>query len=59
MFDDIDCWTNSNREFVMFEDSDISVYPCSYLLPHADMPLPNQHPGVVDRLCQPQLEHLQ
>ena len=46
--------------YVMIHDSELSwsLPWSSYLLPHADVSLLDENPGVVDRLGKPQLEHL-
>merc|ERR1719412_1619329 len=39
-------------------ETDDEGWNVNHLLPHADVSLPDQHPGVVDGLRQPKLEHL-
>jgi len=59
------------EKFVMIHDIDLplvinhvikdvltSILILLYLLPHTNVPLPDQDPGVVDGLGKPKLEHL-
>ena len=57
----------SGDKFVMIHDIDLSRGSeeavslrdrVSYLLPHTDVSLPDENTGVVDRLGEPELEHL-
>ena len=56
----------SGDKFVMIHDIDLMISQAvrlgdrvSYLLPDADVPLSDEDTGVVDRLGEPKLEHLQ